>query len=76
MDSMKIPKRLVIKIAISLIDERGVITQYDIYTAIEEHLKRQLTIGEKIRITKVVESKLFLSEIRRDKEGKKCRFRE
>ena len=66
---MKIPKRLVIKIAIRLIDERGIITQYDIHTAIEEHLQRQLTIGEKIRITRTVESELVLEKIIRNGDG-------
>ena len=66
---MRIPRRLVIKIALQVLDERGAATQYDIHMAIAEHLKRQLTIGEKVRITKILESELNIRERKRDNKG-------
>lgn len=67
---MKISRRLVIKIALQVLDERGVATQYDIHTAIAEHLKRQLTTGEKIRITRILSSEFYVSETRREGQDK------
>ena len=67
---MKIPRRLILKIAFRLISERGEVSQLDIHAAIEEYLNRQLTIGDKIRITRVVESELSIAEVRREGEAK------
>ena len=66
---MKIPKRLILKVAIRIIDERGAASQYDIHSAIAEYLNRQLTVGEKVRITKILESELNIRERKRDNKG-------
>ncbi len=62
---MKIPRRLVVKIAIRVLNERGEFTQFDIHTAIEEHLNRQLSVGDKVRITRILESEFTIAEVRR-----------
>ena len=63
---MKIPRRVVMKIAIQALHERGAVTQFDIHTAIEEYLNRQLSIGDKVRITRILESHFNLAEVRRE----------
>ncbi len=63
---MKIPRRIVVKIAIQVIKERGAVTQFDIHTAIEEYLNRQLSVGDKVRITKILESEFNIVEVRRE----------
>ncbi len=67
---MKIPRRIVVKIAIQVIKERGAVTQFDIHTAIEEYLNRQLSVGDKVRITKILESEFNLAEVRREGSDK------
>ncbi len=63
---MKIPRRVVVEIAMKIIKERGAVTQFDIHMAIEEYINRQLSIGDKVRVTKILESEFNLIEVRRE----------
>ena len=63
---MKISQRLIINIALEVFEKKYVVTQKDIHMAIEEYLQRQLTIGEKIRITRILESHFYLEKVERD----------
>ena len=68
---MKIPRRLIIHIALQLFQEKGKkgeerITQIEIHKAIAHYLNRQLTIGDKNRITRILESQFYLEKVERD----------
>ena len=63
---MKLPRRLIIRIALQLKIERGEITQYDVHEAIAKYLGRHLTQGEKVRITRILEDELGIKEVKRD----------
>lgn len=63
---MKLPRKLIIRIALQLKIERGEITQYDVHDAVAKHLGRPLTQGEKVRITRILEDEFGIKEVKRD----------
>ena len=63
---MRIPKRLIKKVADEKLREKGMITQIEIHEEIERVLGRELTQGEKVRITLVLRNEYPIKEIDED----------
>lgn len=51
---MRISKKLILRVAYEIAEEREEFTQYDVHDRIEERLRRPLTISEKRRITQIL----------------------
>ncbi len=66
---MRISKRLILKVAEELRERQGNITQIAVHDAIEKKLGRQLTQGEKVRITLILRNELSLKKVERDKKS-------
>ena len=66
---MRISKRLILKVAKELIKEQGRITQVDVQLEISRILGRELTHGEKIRITRILKNELYVDGMWRDKNN-------
>ena len=63
---MRIPKRLIKKVAYEKLREKGRITQIEVQDEIEKILGRQLTQGEKVRITLVLRNEYPLEGVDED----------
>ena len=63
---MKLPRKLIIRIALQLKNERGEITQYDVHEAVAKYLGRHLAQGEKVRITRILEDEFGIKEVKRE----------
>ncbi len=66
---MRISKRWIKRVANEKLREKGRITQIEIHEEIERRLGRELTHGEKIRITLVLKNEYFVENEERDKEN-------
>lgn len=66
---MRISKRWIKRVANEKLREKGRITQIEIHEEIERRLGRELTHGEKIRITLVLKNEYLVENEERDKEN-------
>ena len=65
---MKIPSRLIIKVAMQLLEEQGQIVHIELHERIEEILGRQLTVNDKRRITQILNRDFVQKKAEKDKE--------
>ncbi len=63
---MRIPKRLIKRVADEKLREKGMITQIEIHEEIERLLGRELTQGEKVRITLILRNEYPLEGVDED----------
>ncbi|EDY34250.1 hypothetical protein ABOONEI_2476 [Aciduliprofundum boonei T469] len=65
---MKIPSRLIIKVAMQLLEEQGQIVHIELHERIEEILGRQLTVNDKRRITQILNRDFVQKKAEKDRE--------
>ena len=65
---MRISRRLILRTAERLLQERGEITQIELHDELERILGRQLTVNEKRRITMILRNEYVVDKIIRDTE--------
>ena len=65
---MKIPSRLIIKVAMQLLEEQGQIVHIELHDRIEKILGRQLTVNDKRRITQILNRDFVQKKAEKDRE--------
>ena len=65
---MKISSRLIIKVAMQLLEEDGKIVHIELHKRIEETLGRRLTINDKRRITQILNREFIQERTERKKD--------
>ncbi len=75
-DFMRISKRLIRRVADSLLEEKERITQHEVHKEISKILQRQLTPAEKRRVTLVIRHNYRFVERRKDERNIRVDFYE
>ena len=65
---MKIPSRLIIRVAMQLLEEQGEIVHIELHERIEKILGRQLTVNDKRRITQILNREFVQKKAEKNRE--------
>jgi len=65
---MKISSRLIIKVAMQMLEEDGKIVQVELHSRIEEYIGRRLTINDKRRITQILNREFIQQKAERKRD--------